>query len=135
MNRASSSVGTADDLIMSLNGHRSDRVALLLSVFPVIHWGILIGLAVNIIIAFLLTSNQTVLQYLNSIQLRFLFGTIVGVCSGTATLCYDLGNPFSGTFSIAGASTQLADIRVCLREDIREALAESGEVSPKARKL
>ena len=28
------SVGTADDLIMSLNGHRSDRVALLLSVFP-----------------------------------------------------------------------------------------------------
>ena len=120
---------------MSLNGHRSDRVATLLSVFPDIHWGILIGLAVNIIIAFLLTSNQTVLQYLNSIQLRFLFGTIVGVCSGTATLCYDLGNPFSGTFSIAGASTQLEDIRVCLREDIREALAESGEVSPKARKL
>lgn len=129
------SVSAADDLIVSLNGHRSDRVALLLSVFPTIHWGVLIGLSLSIIFAFLLTSNQTVLQYLNSIQLRLLFATIVGVLSSTATLCWDLKNPFSGTFSITGASTQLADLRVCLREDVREAIAESGEIDLKTKKL
>ena len=129
------SVSAADDLIVSLNGHRSDRVATLLSVFPDIHWGILAGLSVSIIFAFLLTSNQQVLQYLNSIQLRFMFATIVGVCSGTATLCYDLSTPFSGTFSISGASTQLADIKVYLQEDVREAIAESREISSSARKF
>mmetsp|Transcript_19794 Transcript_19794/g.35814 ORF Transcript_19794/g.35814 Transcript_19794/m.35814 type:complete len:494 (-) Transcript_19794:76-1557(-) len=127
------SVGVADNLILSLVGHRSERVALLLSGFPVIHWGVLIGLSLNLCIAFLLTSNQQVLQYLNSLQLRFLFGTIVGICSSTATLCWDLSDPFSGTFSIEGAGTQLADLRVCLREDVREALAEAGEISSSTR--
>lgn len=129
------SVGAADDLIVSLNGHRSERVALLLSVFPVIHWGVLIGLSLSIIIAFLLTSNQQVLQYLNSFQLRFLFAMIVGVLSGTGILCLDLGDPFSGSFSIEGSGEQLADLRVCLREDVREALAENGEVPSSTRNL
>lgn len=123
------SVDVADNMIYSLCGHRSDRVALLLSVFPPIHWGVLIGGGLSICIAFLLTSNQQILQYLNSIQLRFLFATIVGVCSSTATLCWDLSDPFSGTFSIEGASTQLEDLRVCLREDVRDALSEDGEGS------
>jgi len=129
------SVQNADDLILSLNGHRSKRVALLLTDFPAIHWDVVAALNVSIVVAFLLTSNQPVLQYLDSIQLRFMFAIIVGVCSGTAILCYDLDNPFSGTFSIAGASTQLADLRVCLREDVREALEESEEISSSARKL
>eukprot|EP00984_Skeletonema_dohrnii_P022362 scaffold11489_cov122-Skeletonema_dohrnii-CCMP3373.AAC.1 len=60
---------------------------------------------------------------------------ILAVCSGTATLCWDLDNPFSGSFSIAGASTQLADMRVCLREDIREALVESDEIPSDTRKF
>ncbi len=129
------SVENADELIMQLNCHRSKRVALLLTDFPVLHWDILFGLNLSIIIAFLLTSNQPVLQYLGSIQLRFLFALLIGICSGTAVLCWDLDNPFSGTFSIAGASTQLADLRLCLREDVREALAESDEVSSSTRKL
>ncbi|KAL7554011.1 hypothetical protein ACHAWF_017384 [Thalassiosira exigua] len=127
------SVGVADELIMSLNRHRSDRVALLLSVFPAIHWDVLVGLSLSIIAAFLLTSNQQMLQYLNSIQLRFLFATIVGVCSSTATLCWDLSDPFSGTFSIEGAGTQLADLRLCLREDVREALEEDGAMASSTR--
>lgn len=129
------SVEAAEELIKSLNSHRSKRVALLLTDFPVLHWDILAGLNVSILIAFLLTSNQPVLQYLSSIQLRFLFAVIVGVCSGTAILCWDLDNPFSGSFSIAAASTQLADLRVCLREDIREALVESDEIPSTTRKL
>ncbi|KAL7540351.1 hypothetical protein ACHAXR_010844 [Thalassiosira sp. AJA248-18] len=127
------SVGYADDLTISLNGHRSERVALLLSVFPVIHWGVLIGLSLSICVAFLLTSNQQALQYLNSIQLRCLFGIIVGVCSGTAGLCWDLSDPFSGTFSVEGAGEQISDLRVCLREDVREALTESGELPSSTR--
>ncbi|KAL9188589.1 hypothetical protein ACHAXT_006967 [Thalassiosira profunda] len=111
------SVGAADQLIVSLNGHRSERVALLLSLFPPIHWGVLIGGGISICVAFLLASNQQVLQYLNSIQLRFLFATIVGTISGIAILCWDLADPFQGSFSIEGAGEQIADIRVCLRED------------------
>lgn len=129
------SVEAAEELIRSLNSHRSKRVALLLTDFPVLHWDILAGLYASILIAFLLTSNQPSLLYLSSIQLRFLFATIVAVCSATATLCWDLDNPFSGSFSIAGASTQLADMRVCLREDIREALVESDEIPSDTRKL
>jgi len=128
------SVGFADDLSLSLIAHRSERVALLLSVFPTVHWGILIGLSLSICMTFLLVSNQQVLQYLNSIQLRFMFATIVGVLASTATLCWDLSDPFSGSYSIEGASTQLADVRVCLREDVREALIEI-KVSSSTRKF
>ena len=98
------SVSASDDLIMSLNSLRSKRVALLLTDFPAIHWDLLFGLNASVIIAFLLTSNQPVVQYLDSFQLRCLFAIIVGVASGTAILCYDLDNLFRGTFSIAGAS-------------------------------
>ena len=85
------SVDNADDLLMSLNALRSKRVALLLTDFPAIHWDIVAGLNASIIIAFLLTSNQPVMQYLDSFQLRCLFAIIVGVSSGTAVLCWDLG--------------------------------------------
>ena len=78
------SVAAADDLILSLNSHRSKRVALLLTDFPVLHWDILFGLNLSILISFLLTSNQSVSEYLSSFQLRFLFAVIVGVFSGTA---------------------------------------------------
>ena len=127
------SVSAAIELILSLNSSRSKRVALLLTDFPAIHWDVVAGLNISVIIAFLLTSNQPVLQYLDSIQLRFMFAIIVGVASGQAILCWDLDNPFSGTFSIAGASTQLADLRVCLREDVREAVEESQEISSSTR--
>lgn len=123
------SVGVSDGLILSLNGHRSDRVALLLSVFPFTHWGVLIALSLSVIAAFLLVSNQQALQYLNSLQLRSLFAILVGVCSGTATLCLDLADPFRGGFSIAESSTQLEDLRICLREDVAEATAEAGEIT------
>ena len=123
------SVGVADGLILSLNGHRSDRVALLLSVFPFIHWGVLVALSLSVIATFLLVSNQQLLQYLNSVQLRSLFAILVGVCSGIGTLCLDLADPFRGSFSIAEASTQLEDLRICLREDVAEATAEAGEIT------
>lgn len=119
----------ADNLILSLNGHRSDRVALLLSTFPVVHWGVLVFLSFSICFSFLLNSNQQILQYLNSIQLRLLFGNIVGVFSGIAIICYVLADPFRGSFSIAEAATQLGDLRLNLEKDVIVACIEEGEIS------
>lgn len=123
------SVGAAEDLILSLNGHRSDRVALLLSVFPVVHWGVLVALSLSVCLAFLLVSNQDVLQYLNSLQLRTMFAILVGVCSGVAALCVDLADPFRGSYSVTEASTQLGDLRFCLKEDVQDAISEAEEIS------
>ena len=52
------SVGVADNLILSLVGHRSECVALLISGFPVIHSGVLMGLCLNLCVAFLLTMRH-----------------------------------------------------------------------------
>ena len=67
-----SSVSKAQDLLTSLNGHRSGRVASTLSRFPNIHWSVLITLYSIIVMSFLLDSNQEVNQYLNSIQVSTL---------------------------------------------------------------
>jgi hypothetical protein len=90
------SVGVADDAMARLNEYRSDRIALLLTDFPDLHWVVLSALSVSICIMFLLESNQALNQYLNSIQLQSLFALLVGVFSATATLCLDLVDPFTG---------------------------------------
>ena len=123
------SVDSADAIISRLNSYRSDRVALLLTDFPDLHWIVLAALSVSICVTFLLESNQLVNQYLNSIQLRSLFALLVGVFSATATLCIDLADPFTGSFSIAGTSAQVGDLRLCLLEDAREARSEASELS------
>lgn len=125
------SVAAADGLIISLNSHRSNRVARLLSVFPAVHWGLLAALSFSVCFTFLLNSNQQVLQYLNSIQLRTLFGILVGVLSGLTTLCFNLADPFRGSFSITQAATQLGDLRISLKRDVAEAHAEGKEISSK----
>ena len=93
------------------------------------HAQVLAALSVSICLTFLLESNQLVNQYLNSIQLRALFALLVGVFSATATLCIDLADPFSGTFSVAGTSVQVGDLRLCLLEDVREAKSDASELS------
>ena len=73
------------------------------------------------------------MQYLDSIQLRFLFGTLVGVLSSTFTLCYDLADPLNGSFSMEGAAEQLKDLNLCLKEDVREALSELDDIDRRTR--
>lgn len=67
-----SSVTTAESLLVSLNSHRSERVATTLSDFPLIHWLNLFSLYSIILVSFWIDSNQGVLQYLNSLQVRAL---------------------------------------------------------------
>ena len=101
------SVQACLQLLNELNSHRSERLAALLGGFPPIHWFVLSQLAISILLAFLIESNQEVLQFLNSLQLRVLFALIVAVCSGTATLCLDLTDPFRGRFSVVTATAQI----------------------------
>lgn len=63
-----SSVSKVQDLLVSLNAHRSGRVATTLQRFPIIHWSVLSVLYSIIVLSFLLDSNQEVNQYLNSAE-------------------------------------------------------------------
>ena len=126
------SVGVAEGSIVSLNEHRSDRVALILSVFPTAHWLVMIALTLTNIMAFLVASNQQPNHYFSSsFQLQLMYTTLVGVCAVTAMLCLDLADPFRGSFSLAQASTQFGDLRAILREDVTEAI-EEGKDTPAA---
>ena len=116
-----SSVAASVGLVASLNGHRSDRLAALLGGFPPIHWFVLGQLALSIVLAFLIESNQEVLQFLNSLQLRILFALLIAVCSGTSALCVDLADPFRGRFSIITAAQQVADLEILLADDAERA--------------
>jgi len=123
------SVSTAAGLIAQLNAQRSQRVAALLGIFPVIHWAILTILAVGIVFVFLIESNQDVLQYLNSLQLRASFAVLISVCSATSMLCYDLNEPFRGGFTIRSAVEQLDTLQLQLENDLRRASRESSAIA------
>lgn len=41
----------------------------------------------------------------------------------------DLSSPFDGSFSVAGTSAQVGDLRLCLLEDAREAKREAVQLS------
>jgi hypothetical protein len=112
------SVAACLNLLNELNSHRSERLAALLGGFPPIHWFVLSQLAISILLAFLIESNQEVLQFLNSLQLRVLFALIVAVCSGTATLCLDLTDPFRGRFSVVTATAQIVRLEDLLVDDV-----------------
>jgi len=116
-----SSVTTAESLLVSLNTHRSDRVATTLSDFPTIHWLLLLFLYSSILVAFFVDSNQGVLQYLNSFQLRVLFSLLLGVGGGSSVVLKGLDDPFQGPFSIRLAALQLDYLDELLRADIEEA--------------
>lgn len=58
-----------------------------------------------------------------------LVALLVGVFSATATLVFDLSDPFSGSFSVAGVAAQVGDLRLCLLEDVREAKSDASVLS------
>ena len=99
---------------------RAKRVASLRSIFPALHFVIVATLAFSICIAFLLESNQDILMFLNAIQLRILWTMLVGTFSALAIVCYDLGNPFRGSYQISSSVDQLYTIRLALRANLSE---------------
>jgi Protein of unknown function (DUF4239) len=123
-----SSVATCESLLVSLNAHRSNRVATTLSVFPKIHWAVIIVLYLGIIAAFLIDSNQEVLQYLNSIELRILFAIMIGGGSGAAMLVKDLQDPFEGSFCITREARQLESFLQVLQADMSDTMRQTQQV-------
>lgn len=55
-----------------------------------------------------------VLQFLDELQLRYLFTLLVGSFAALASLCADLNDPFRGSFCITSSTRQLE----CIREHI-----------------
>ena len=90
---------------------RSERLAVLQTTFPAVHWLALTLLGISIVLGFLLAADQQTLLFLAPVQLRLLFAVLVGSLVATACICIDLANPFSGAFQITPSSEQLFLIR------------------------
>lgn len=121
---------TAMNLLRDLQMLRSERLALLQTPFPAVHWLILTILAGSIVLAFLFETDLQVLQFLDDLQLRYLFTVLTSAFLALASLCVDLADPFRGSFTIAPSTSQLE----CIREYIREecALDEATQVTRRA---
>lgn len=108
-------LGQSYAAVSKLYEERAKRLAALRSLLPPLHFIILFTLAVSICLAFLLETNQSLLVFLNAIQLRVLWTMLVGTFSALAIVSYDLGNPFRGSYQISKAVDQLYTIRLALR--------------------
>jgi hypothetical protein len=107
-------LGSVEGLVISLNGHRSTRLAVLASTFPPIHWAMLTLCALSILCAFLMESDQEVLRFLDSFQIRLLWTMLTGTFSAIAALMIDLCEPFKGSFRVDTATYQLVTMRTQL---------------------
>jgi len=101
--------------VSRLNSERSERISSFQSGFPPLHYGILIVLALTICFAFLLETNQDILLFLDAVKLRILWGMLVGVFSALGIVCYDLVDPFRGSYQINKSVDQLYTIRSAFR--------------------
>jgi hypothetical protein len=97
--------------IEKLQLQRSERLAVLQTTYPAMHWRTLTLLGGSIIFAFLLVADQQVLLFLAPITIRLLFMVLVGSLVATACICVDLADPFGGAFQITPSSEQLYLIR------------------------
>ena len=88
--------------VTRLNNERSRRISALQSTFPALHFTIVSMLALSICIAFLMETNQELLIFLNSIQLRLLWTMLIGTFSALGVVCYDLCDPFGGSNKVSG---------------------------------
>ena len=98
-------------LVDRLDGNRMTRMTLLRAPFPVLHYMILGVLATAIIFAFLMQTNQDLLQFMNDVQLTLLWTMLVGALSLIGLVIYDLNGPFRGSYRVTNAIQQLLSIR------------------------
>jgi len=114
INPAAALVSEAYSALTRLNAERSTRISALLATYPALHYGILSTLALSICIAFLIETNQDILMFLNAIQLRLLWTILIGTFSALGVVCYDLSDPFYGSYEISNSLDQLYTIRDAL---------------------
>lgn len=100
--------------VMRLNNERCRRISALQSTYPSLHFIIVSMLAVSICVAFLMETNQELLIFLNSIQLRILWTMLIGTFSALATICYDLCDPFAGSNKVR--TVNVSQVSICVSE-------------------
>jgi len=121
---------SADSLAVSLSRERSQRLATLASTFPPLHWGIILLSEASILAAFLIESDQEVLRFLDSVQLRILFTFLVGTFSALDALMLDLVRPFSGIYRISGSRAQMLSFRQAVECDMcADVVVDDGEAT------
>ena len=109
---------------------RSERLALLLTTFPLTHWLTQALLGGSILLAFLVESDDQALLFLDQLQLRLMFTILVGALTGIGVILYDLNDPFQGTFQITPAASQLYVIRDILDEEMAQRVGHEGVERP-----
>lgn len=101
--------------IARLREQRTKRISALQSVYPFLHYVILVVLAIAECIAFLMETDQDVLVFLNSIQIKILWSMLVGTFVTCFTVVSDLRAPFSGSYQISASVGQLHTIKLTLQ--------------------
>jgi Protein of unknown function (DUF4239) len=101
--------------VTRLNSERSERISILQSSFPPLHYAVLTVLALSICSCYLLETDQDILVFLYAVQLKLLWAILVGVFTGFAVVCYDLIDPFQGLYQISSTVNQLYTIRESLK--------------------
>ena len=100
---------------------RSERLALLQTTFPLVHWMSMVLLGASIVGCFLITTDEKALQFLDFLQLRLLFTILVGALSGITSICIDMNDPYSGSFRITPSAAQLYVIRAMVEAEYDQA--------------
>ena len=94
------------------------RLAHLATTYPAVHYAVLTAIAASIVLAYLVETDQEVLQFLSSLQLRLLFTILIGVFSGVGSVVTDIADPFRGAYRITSTVAQFFPLREALVADV-----------------
>lgn len=89
--------------ISELKEYRSNRIALLQSNFPIAHYVTLAILALSICVIFLIDSSTKTLAT-DVIILKMFWSMTLGTFTILSTTCYDLRDPFRGSYAVCTRS-------------------------------
>lgn len=101
--------------VARLREQRVNRITALQSVYPTLHYAILVALATAECVSFLMETDLEVLVFLNSFQLKTLWSMMVGTFVACFAVFHDLRNPFSGSYQISPSVDQLQTIKLTLQ--------------------
>jgi Protein of unknown function (DUF4239) len=108
----------ADELYSSvtrLREQRINRITALQSIYPPLHYAILVVLASAECIAYLIETDQELLVFLNAVQLKLLWSMLVGTFVACFAVVIDLRTPFTGSYQISASVDQLHIIKLTLQ--------------------
>jgi Protein of unknown function (DUF4239) len=101
--------------IARLREQRTKRISALQSVYPFLHYVILVVLAIGECVAFLMETDQDILVFLNAIQIKILWSMLIGTFVTCFQVFKDLRSPFSGSYQISASVGQLHTIKLTLQ--------------------